>query len=269
MDLDVKIDGRRVHMVAAGEGEPALFVHGFPLAAGMWRPQLDAVPRGWRFIAPDLRGFGGSERCERGTTVGATTLEAHAHDLVALLDHLELECAVVVALSMGGYIAQALVAMAPKRVAALVLCDTRSEADSPETAEGRRALREQVNQKGMRAAADAMLPRMLGETSKRQRTELEPLVRGIIERNPPEGIVDALIALMTRPDQTAGLAGISCPTLLIVGDEDAITPVASHEKMRDAIRGSELVVIPAAGHLPNLEQPQVFNTALQRFLSQR
>lgn len=266
MEQFLSLRRRRVRVLTHGHGAPVLFVHGFPLGADLWRPQLDAAPAGWRFIAPDLRGFGGSERVPPGETDGATTLDAHVTDLLSLLDIWGEARAVVVGLSMGGYIAQALVKHAPVRTRALVLCDTRSEADSPEALANRRAMREEVAANGAPAAADAMIQRLLGPSSQRERPELVGVLRELIERNPPAGIDDAIVALMTRPDLTPALADIGCPTLLVAGEEDALTPVELHRRMHEAIAGSRLEIITGAGHVSSLEQPEAFNQVLHAFL---
>lgn len=253
--------GRRVTVRESGAGAPVLFVHAFPLASAMWAPQLASPPPGWRFIAADLRGLG-----EASPESGATSVEAHAADLVGLLDALSLDRAVVVGLSMGGYVALALMRAAPERVRALVLCDTRADADTDEARANRQRLRDQLRQGGPAAVADAMLPRLLGQTTMRERPEVAARVRGLIETNAAPGIDEAIVALMTRPDSTPVLARIGVSTLLVAGEEDALTPVSLHERMRELIPGSRLVVIPRAGHLSNLEGPEAFNAALGRFL---
>lgn len=252
---------RQVTLREEGTGEPVLFVHAFPLSAEMWEPQLASPPAGWRFIAPDLRGFGRSSHQS-----GATCVEAHAQDLVALLDALAIDRSVVVGLSMGGYVTLALLRAAPERVRALVLCDTRADADTDEARANRQRLRDQLREGGPAAVADAMLPRLLGPTTLRDRPEVAARVRGLIEANGALGIDEAIVTLMTRPDSTPGLARIDVPTLLVAGEEDALTPVALHERMREQIRGSRLVVVPRAGHLSNLERPAEFSAALGELL---
>jgi pimeloyl-ACP methyl ester carboxylesterase len=252
---------RQVTLREEGTGEPVLFVHAFPLSAEMWEPQLVSPPAGWRFIAPDLRGFGRSSHQS-----GATSVEAHAQDLVALLDALAVDRSVVVGLSMGGYVTLALLRAAPERVRAVVLCDTRADADTDEARANRQRLREQLRDGGPPSVADAMVPRLLGPTTMRERPEVAGRVRGLIEANRALGIDEAIVTLMTRPDSTPGLVRIGVPTLLVAGEEDGLTPVALHERMREHIPGARLVVIPGAGHLSNLECPDEFNEALSGFL---
>jgi pimeloyl-ACP methyl ester carboxylesterase len=167
---------------------------------------------------------------------------------------------------MGGYVTLALLRAAPERVRSVVLCDTRADADTDEARANRQRLREQLRDGGPPSVADAMVPRLLGPTTMRERPEVAGRVRGLIEANRALGIDEAVVTLMTRPDSTPGLARIGVPTLLVVGDEDALTPVALHERMREHIPGARLVVIPGAGHLSNLECPDEFNEALSGFL---
>jgi len=264
------VDGRRTRYLEAGTGRPLVLIHAFPLSADMWVPQLEGPPAGWRLIAPDLRGLGQSARVAAGepaTAAGARSVDGHAVDVLALLDHLGLERVVVAGLSMGGYVAFAIARQAPARVAALVLCDTRPQADSEEVRAGRRALMTDLKENGVGAVAAAMIVKLLGPTALRRRPGPADEVRRIISGNDPAGIAEAIYCLMTRPDSTAQLPRIACPTLIVAGEEDQLTPVEVHQEMHRAIAGSELVVIPQAGHLSSFERPVAFNAALRQFLA--
>jgi len=251
---------RRLSFLEGGAGEPLLLVHAFPLTADLWRPQLDAPPAGWRLVAPDLRGFG-----EASGASPARTVDDHVDDLVELLDALSIEQAVVGGVSMGGYIAFALWRRAPERILGLVLADTRAEPDTDEARAGRGEMQREVREKGATAVADRMVPRLLGAAAQR-RTGLVEGVRRMIESASPEAIVNALECLMARPDSVPTLATITCPTLVVVGDEDEITPPAGARSMAAAIAGARLAVIPGAGHLSSLEQPEAFNVEVGAFL---
>jgi 3-oxoadipate enol-lactonase len=253
---------------AAGAGPaPAertlVLLHAFPLAARMWRPQLEAVPAGWRFIAPDLRGFGQSEV---GASSLPATVETYARDVVALLDHEGVERAVIAGLSMGGYVAFALLRLAPERIAGLVLADTRSEADDEAVRASRDGMKETLAQGGAAAVFGRMLPGLLGATTRSSRPEVVERVRQLVLAQRPEAIGRAIESLKTRPDSTPLLPAIACPTLIIVGDEDQITTMDSVRQMHGRIPGAELAVIEGAGHLSNLEQPEAFNAALAAIL---
>jgi 3-oxoadipate enol-lactonase len=260
----IRMGERSMRYLHAGSGWPVLLLHAFPFSAGMWRPQLERVPEGWHFIAPDLRGFGPDAA---RTAAAAVTLDDMAGDVARLLDALEIERAVIGGLSMGGYVTFAFFRAAPDRFSGMVLADTRTQADTAQGREGRRKMIELARTRGPAAVADAMLPKLLGSTTKERRPALLAQVREMIERERVEGIVGALDAMLARPDSTADLARISCPTLVMVGDEDEITPVADAEIMQNHISRSRLVVLPEAGHLSNLEAPDGFTLALSDFLA--
>jgi pimeloyl-ACP methyl ester carboxylesterase len=199
----------------------------------------------------------------------ATSMDEHAGDIIDLLDALHVEDAVVAGLSMGGYIAFALFRHAPRYVRALVLADTRPQADTPEGVEGRRKMLALVKDKGPGAVADEMIPKLLGEHTRRTRPDLTERVRSLILASSADAIGNAITALMTRADSSPLLPSIHVPTLIMVGEEDTITPPALSEQMYQTIKGSEYAAIPEAGHMSNLEQPEAFNATLARFLEHR
>jgi 3-oxoadipate enol-lactonase len=241
-----------------------ILIHGFPLTARMWEPQLELAEHGWRIIAPHLRGFDGPPVDDV-----ATSVDDYAGDIIDLLDALHIEQAVIGGLSMGGYITFALFRHAPRYFRGMILADTRVQADTPEGVEGRKRMLQLVREKGAPAAADEMVPKLLGASTRASRPEVEQTVRGMIGSNSTETIAGAITALMTRPDATALLPTIHCPTLVVVGDEDVLTPPAASEEIARGIGGAELALIPRAGHMSNIEQPAVFNLALARFLDHR
>jgi pimeloyl-ACP methyl ester carboxylesterase len=257
-----RVDGRDVRFLEAGAGWPVLLIHAFPVNADMWRPQLERVPEGRRFIAPDVRGFG-PERAP----ADAFSLDDAAAELAAFLDHLRLDRAVIGGLSMGGYIAMALFRRSPERFDGIILADTKAEADTPEGRQGRRAMIELVRAKGAGAVADQMLPKLLSADARERQPEVVASVRGMIESTSPDGIAVALEAMMARPDSTADLARVSCPALIIVGSADEVTPEANARTMEKRIERSRVVVLPGAGHLSNLESPDAFSLAIADFLS--
>jgi pimeloyl-ACP methyl ester carboxylesterase len=241
-----------------------VLLHAFPLNARMWEGQLALADRGWRVIAPHFRGFDGGK-----DDSPAQSVDDYAGDVVDLLDALHIHEAVVGGLSMGGYVAFALLRHAARYIQGLILADTKAPADTPEAVEGRKRMIDLVGSKGPAAVAEEMIPKLLGETTRRTRPEVVDRVRALATSSSAEAIAGALRALMTRPDATPQLPTIHVPTLVVVGEEDTVTPRAAAEEMHRDIAGSELVVIPAAGHLSNLEQPAAFDAALARFLDHR
>lgn len=239
-------------------------LHAFPLNARMWEPQLALAEYGWRVVAPHYRGMDGGH-----DDPPASSLDDYAGDVLDLLDRLRIEEAVVAGVSMGGYLAFALFRHAPRYFQGLILADTRSQADSPEAVEGRKRFLSAIREKGAGAAADEMLPKLLGETTHRERPQVVERVRSLIMASSAPAIAGALTAIMTRPDSTSLLSSIHCPTLIVVGEEDTLTPPAMSRDLQRGIAGSELAVIRKAGHLASLEQPRTFNAELARFLEHR
>lgn len=247
----------------AGAGTPVLLLHGFPHDRTLWTAQLAAPPAGARLIAPDLPGFGDSE------STAEATLDAWADWSVALLDALAIEQAVVGGLSMGGYLAFAIWRRHPTRVRGLILADTKAGADTLEGQEKRRAMQALAATSGAAAIAEAMMPGMVGKTTRASRPQAVAFLDAMLRRQPVGAIHDALDALRTRPDSTPTLAAIAVPTLIVCGDEDTLTPVKESDAMHAAIADSQLAIIPGAGHASCVEQPAPFNALLAGFLTAR
>ena len=261
-----RLPDRTVRYLDAGSGRTCILLHAFPLSADQWRPQLRRVPRGWRIVAPDLRGFRGVGQAFRDVGLERATVDSHAADVLRLLDHLDVDRAVVGGLSMGGYVTLALARAAPGRLDGVLLADTRAGADSDEGRAARDAMIAKVEAEGVAAIADAMVPKLLGATSLRERPDLVEAVRTLILRNTPEAIASAVGAMKTRPDSRPDLAGIPCAALVVCGTEDVLTPPAESEAMAAALPSATAVFLPGAGHLSNLEAPLAFTQALSAFL---
>jgi pimeloyl-ACP methyl ester carboxylesterase len=246
-----------------GPGPAVVLLHGFPLGRGMWKDQTHGLGSIYRVIAPDLRGHGDSPAPE-----GDYTIDGMADDVVELLDTLGLDVPIVLGgLSMGGYVALSLVKRHPGRVRALLLMDTRAAADSPEAAAKREELARAVLAAGHPGpAVEAMMPRLFAPTTLKERPERVAPLRELMERNTARGVVGALRAMASRPDRTADLASIRVPTLVMVGEQDVITPPAEAQGLADAIPGARLEVIPEAGHLAPYENHAVANAVILRFL---
>lgn len=239
-----------------------VLLHAFPLGAGMWEPQIRSIPPGWRLLTPDLRGFGGTT----DPTDGEPSMDDYAKDVIDLLGELGVSRAVVGGCSMGGYATFALLRRAPHMVEGVVLADTRLGADSPEGRANRRAMLALVDREGASGVVREMMPKLLGPTTRAENATVEPTVRRFIKQQSPEALRGAIRRMMERSDATATAAAVRVPTLVVVGSEDELTPVAEAERIAETVPGARLVVIPSAGHLPNLEQPEAFNAALVGFL---
>jgi 3-oxoadipate enol-lactonase len=261
----VRVGARHLAYLETGgsHGRTLVLLHAFPLNAKMWLPQLLAPPTDWRVLAPDLAGLGSSDDHDR---VGIA-LDDYAHDVVTLLDRLGIGRVVVAGVSLGGYVALALTRLAPERLAGLVLVDTKAPADSAEAREGRARMVDVLDNRGTGGVADEMLPKLLGETSRREQAGLVQQVRSMILTNDPEGVRRAILRLRDRPDATPGLAGIAVPTLVVVGDEDVVTPPEEAVRLAAGIPGARIERIASAGHLSSLEQPAAFNRVLADYLA--
>lgn len=259
------VAGVPVHWREAGHGDLVLFVHGFPFHGGMWQAQLDALPSGWRGVAPDLRGFA---ETPVGAFRGTYGMDLLADDLAGLIEALGAERAVVCGLSMGGYVALALWRRHPQVVRALVLSDTRAGADTEEARERRGTDAARARREGVAWLVEGMLPKLLSERTRREQPETVAALRQVMEAVTPETVALALEAMADRPDSAPLLAGIDVPALLVAGAEDAITPPAELEAMAAALPDARLVIIDGAGHVPPLERPDAFSAALTAFLGE-
>ncbi len=241
---------------------PLLLIHGFPFSSSMWEPQVEDVGELARIIAPDLRGFGRTDATPAPYSVGML-----AEDCANLLMYLGIEGPVVVGgLSMGGYIALEFYRRYPERVAGLILAATRAGADSAEGKAGRDKAAANARSQGAAAIAQGMLPKLLAPQNYDDQPDVVEFVQEMMESASVEGIVGALMAMKERPDSTPDLAEIDVPTLIIHGANDQLIPLAEAKAMHQAIPEAELVIVPDAGHLPNLEQPDLFNDAVLDFL---
>ncbi|MFY9621754.1 MAG: alpha/beta hydrolase [Pyrinomonadaceae bacterium] len=270
--------GTEIPFTESGKGIPVVLLHGYPFDKSMWSEQLEAITAaGFRAIAPDLRGLG---ETVAPTLVGESAEEAHrlksgplstmadmARDVAALLDHLRVEQAVVCGLSMGGYVAFEFAYLFPTRVLGLVLAGTRAPADNEKEKAGREQQVQTMLRAGMVPISIATLPKLLAPRTLAEKPDVVKRVRTMITRSDPNGAAAAQRGMAARRDYTDDLAKINVPTLIIVGREDSIRPVADAEFMHRGIRESRLEIIEDAAHMTNMEQPEIFNKALSGFLA--
>lgn len=257
---------RSVRYLEAGSGRPVIWLHAFPLSADLWLPQLHRVPPGWRFIAPDLRGFRGSGPAFEDITPPLMTIDDYAADVLELMAHLDVSEAVIGGLSMGGYVAFALWHRAPERVSGLVLASTRAAADTPAAQVARARMVDLVDREGAAGVAREMLPKLIGASLQASQPDLIEAVRELIVVNTTDAIRTAIRAMKERPDSTPLLPRIDRPVTVIHGDEDAIIPLEEARAMAAAIPGARLIALAGVGHLANLEDPLGFSLAVQKSL---
>jgi pimeloyl-ACP methyl ester carboxylesterase len=259
--MQTMLHGRRVGYAEAGRGRPLVLVHGYPLNRTMWEPQLNGLVEVAHMIAPDLWGLGES------APVSDTNMGTYADEVRELLDEQGVtEPAILCGLSMGGYIVFEYFRRYPDRVAGVILANTKASPDSAEGKAGRDQSAATAQEQGAGAIAAAMLPKLLSPKAYQTRPQLVERVAHIMTSATVEGLVAALRAMRDRPDSTLTLAEITQPALVIGGADDQLFPQSEFENMARALRNGRLVILPGAGHLSNLEQPDLFNRALREFI---
>ena len=259
----IKINETQIAYVDRGAGHVVLLVHGFPLDHSMWNAQIEAFAEQYRVIAVDLRGFGQSP------VVGGTTdMQLMADDLAVLLDRLKIKKPITLAgLSMGGYVAFQFAFKYPDRLRALILCDTRAMGDTPEAAAARRRTAEQVMAEGPQALVDSMMPRLFAESTVEQRPDIVAALRGVMLATERQTVSAVSLGMARRPDVRPRLGEIDCPTLVIVGEHDAISPVDEMRDIAECIPRARFVVIVDSGHMTPMEKPDAFNAVVLKFLA--
>jgi 3-oxoadipate enol-lactonase len=245
-------------------GLPVVFIHGFPFSHRMWEPQMQALPKDFHVIAYDVRGHGFSSVGD-----GQFTIELFVDDLIALLDHLAIEKAVICGLSMGGYIALRAIERHPERIKGLVLCDTKSETDTNEEKIKRTSSIKTIKSAGVSAFVDDFVKAVFWTETFKTNPDAVDLIKELIYKNSTLGICGTMLALACRTDTTYSLSSIKIPTCIIVGEYDLRTPPSCAQEIHKAISGSELHVLPNAGHMSNLENSKDFNKTLINFLMKR
>ncbi len=247
----------------AGSGTPVVLLHAFPLSSAMWLAQREALAGAARIITPDQRGFGGSPLGEDEPSLDHVT-----DDVVALLDAKGIDRAVLGGLSMGGYAAMAMLRRHPERIAGLVLADTKAGADPPDAAANRERIAATLDgDPDSSVLSDDVLPTLLGPSTMQRRALVYGRVKALVQSAPAAGAAWAERAMAARPDSFDTLRSVRVPTLVIVGAEDELAPVADAEAIADAVANAKLVRVPESGHLSAVEAPDAFASALGEFLA--
>jgi len=251
--------GQAVDVREAGSGPALVLVHGYPLDGAMWSGVARTLATRFRVLKPDLPGRGENPAAASGD------IEGYADFLETLVKTLASPVGLA-GFSMGGYVTLALLRRGPESIRAVALVDTRAEADDEEGKKKRDEAIATVREEGVAKIADGMVPRLLSEAALANR-DLVERVRRVILRQKPETVASDLSAMRGRRDATDMLAGLGLPALVLVGENDTLTPPALSEKMAAAIPGAKLVTIPGAGHLTPMERPGAVAAALGEFFA--
>ena len=241
---------------------PVIFIHGFPFSHEMWKEQISVVGKNHRAIAFDMRGHGKTDAGD-----GLYSVDSHVDDLMGLMEFLKIDQAVLVGLSMGGYVALRAVEKFPAKFSGLVLCDTKSEADNNEAKAKRFDTIKDLKTKNIEIFAEAYIKNVFTSESLKNKPDAVNMIRQTIISTSTKGIAANFLALAARTDTTESLSKISIPTLIMVGEKDKVTTPEHAKSMHQKIKGSKLVVIPDAAHMSNLENAPVFNETLLNFLT--
>jgi len=239
-----------------------IFIHGFPFNKSMWNLQVESLKDNYRLITYDIRGHGSSDP---GNEV--FSIELFVNDLISLMDNLKIDNAILCGLSMGGYIALNAIKKHNDRFDALILCDTQCIADTFEAKEKRIKAIESIRENGLEKYAEESIKNLFASESFITRVNEITNVREMIMKTSEQSICNTLLALSVRKETCHMLSEIKVPVLIMVGNEDKITPPAAASFMHEKIRGSLLKIIDHAGHLSNLENPDEFNVQLKKFVA--
>jgi 3-oxoadipate enol-lactonase len=261
--LSIPVNNFELSYDDLGEGQtPIIFLHGFPFDKSMWQAQLDYLDASYRVIACDIRGFGKSK--DEQTSLSIDTFGV---DLIQFMDKLNIEKAAICGLSMGGYIALNVVKRFPERFDALILCDTQCIADTDEAKAKRYRTIDEIEANGVTNFNEEFIKGIFHKDSLKDKKDVVEQVRSVVFSNSKHIIKQGLTAIAEREETSSALSEISIPTLIICGREDKVTPLVQSEMMNAFIEGSSLQVIDNAGHVSNLEQPDLFNQHLLDFLT--
>jgi pimeloyl-ACP methyl ester carboxylesterase len=248
-----------------GEGTPLVLLHAFPLTRQMWRSQNDGLSTQLRVVTPDLCGFG-----ESTTSTEPPDLGVMADAVLGLLDRLKLSRVVLGGLSLGGYVAMEILRRRPQVVSALVLADTKASADPDPAADNRRRMADLLERdRNTRVLVHDVLPTLVGATTREQRPDTVAWLREMVEDTDPAGAAWAQRAMAARPDSFDTLRQVRVPALVVVGEEDELSPPPDAEAMVQAIPGSQIAVLAGAGHLSAVESPEAFNSVVGDFVHEQ
>ena len=260
-----KVNQIEIAYEISGQGIPLVLIHGHPFDHTMWKPQLDAFSAQYQVITPDLRGYGKSGLADPAKT----RFEDYATDIICLMDFFKIESFHLCGLSFGGQVIMEMFRQSPQRIKTLIFADTFAGPDTSEVKQGRYQIASRLEKEGMGAYADEVIGKMITPAHVTWQPEVAEHVLKMMKGTPPVGAASALRARSERINYLAEvLPKINIPTLVIVGRFDEYTPVAVAEELQENLQNCKLIIIEDAAHLPNLEQPEQFNSAVLNFLGQ-
>jgi 3-oxoadipate enol-lactonase len=254
-------DDAEIAYEVQGDGPPVVLLHPFPAHHEFWNPIAPALSTRYGLILPDLRGHGDSEIGD-----GPALMEKHARDLARLLEAEGIGKAAFIGCSIGGYILFEFWRRFRDRVSALVICDSRPQADSAEARSNRLKVAADILEQGTEPFIESMIPKLMGRTTVSTRPDLVAGARQMMGKMSPQDISLVQRGMAARPDSVADLKTINVPTLIVIGDEDVLSTPADGELMRQQIAGSQLKIIPKGGHYSPWEQPEAVGIVLRQFL---
>jgi 3-oxoadipate enol-lactonase len=264
----VELDDLSVAYEDVGDGIPIVCIHGYPLNRQIWQSQWGGLANSYRVIAPDLRSHGDSFiRGNSSLSEPIHSMDLLAGDLARMFNAMNiLQPVVINGLSMGGYVAFAFLRNYPERVRGVILTATRARPDTDVEKENRLKARQLAQTQGLVPIVDGMIQRLVSPITISEKPGLVERIRGIMRSSPVEGVIGDLKGMMDRPDSRPMLSGIRVPVLIVVGRDDQIIPIEEAQAMNDQISDSRLEIISDAGHLPNMEQPEMYNRIARNFI---
>jgi 3-oxoadipate enol-lactonase len=245
---------------------PIIFLHGFPFNGSCWDPQVVHFKNKTAVFNPDLRGHRDGPGTEKNENLGPWMIAHFVEDLIKLLDEKNIKKVSLCGLSMGGYIALHFISNFPERVQNLILCDTQAGADNNESKSQRYETIKNIQKNGLTDLAKSFSKKAISESTLKNNPQIQNQLESMILKNKAECIALVVGALAARNDFASSLSNIQCPTLIIVGSDDNITSPEINKELAMKIPGARFETISQAGHLSNLEKPEIFNSILEDFL---
>jgi pimeloyl-ACP methyl ester carboxylesterase len=256
------VNGIAVYEHGDRNNTPIIFIHGFPYNSTMWAQQIKKLKESYYCIAYDVRGLGDTPPGD-----GQFTMEMFVDDLFSVMDSLDLEKPVVTGFSMGGYITLRAAEREPERFRALILCDTKAEADDDAARIKRAGAISTIDKDGLETFTSSFIPMTFGDNAPQQIPESYNAILEQATNESPVGVKGCLLAMAARTDTSAILGNIDVPTLLLVGEDDTLTPPSVMKEMHEKIAGSDMVTIPEVGHMSPVENPESVTQSIQEFLT--